>query len=116
MKERTMPPIQKHKNNHYDLLLQNNSTKAIYHIDGENESESVLFVKLTNFDFTREYEIINDGSTEVMKGIIHSGEYSYALFWNTLGIEFDASNPTNDLLKVKIKIPYDDGTVLSDVP
>lgn len=107
-----MPAKTKYSNNHYELLLQNNSTKAIYHIDGLNDSESVLFVKIP-FDFTKEYEIINDGTKEVNTGILHSGEYTYALFWNTLDITFDALSPTNDLLEIKVNIPYEDGSIVT---
>lgn len=99
------------KNNHYDLLIQNNSTKAIYHIDGLNESTSVLFVKIP-FDFKKEYEIINDGLVQETRGILHSGEYTYALFWNTLDIEFVSSMEV-DLLKVKVKIPDGNGDFMT---
>ena len=99
----------KYPNNHYELLLQNNATKKIFHLDGNDVSDSKLFVKLDNFNLEDEYEIINDGTAEVTKEKLSSGEYSYALFWNTLDISYSIE-PSNVLLDTKIIIHNDDGT------
>lgn len=97
----------KYSNKHYDLLLQNNATKKVFHIDGINTSESKLFVSL-DFDMDKEYEVINDGTEEITKEKLSSGEYSYALFWNTLDISFSIE-PSNVLLETKIIIHEEEG-------
>lgn len=96
----------KYDNNHYELILQNNSNKKIYLIDDTNNiSNSDLYLKF-NIDTTKEYLILNNYTENVNNySILESGEYTYCVFWNTLDISYVDFN-TNDILDSIIGINY----------